>query len=313
MSRAIRKIYQAVLALGWLCLASTLPAFAQTPAIEGEYAVFVSQRMGALELFALNLATRQVSQLTNTGRSHLVPATSYGTRDIVFAAREGSNYELFSAQVGAMWRSRRPTLIGLQRLTTNTIDEVSPSISATGVLLTFVSGNGIELMTTSGGGRQTLLTNDGRHRDYCPALAPEGQQLAFISDRGGTEEIWLLKLSTGELRQLTTDALPLGGLSWSADGKQLAFTTANTKTTLSGIAIADTQTGRFRVLTDNGDSSPALSARGDRLLFTSQRDGDPELYLLNLNTGVAERLTHSAGLDDGAVFLPNPTTPRRGQ
>src|SRR6185503_2863161 len=109
------------LAISLLWLASTLPALAQTPAGESEYAVFVSQRMGALELFAINLATRQVSQLTNTGRSHLVPATAYGARDIVFAAREGSSYELFAAQVGAMWRSRRPTLIGLQRLTTNTI------------------------------------------------------------------------------------------------------------------------------------------------------------------------------------------------
>jgi Tol biopolymer transport system component len=308
-----RVRFIACLALGLWCWVSTLPLLAQTPAAEGEYAVFVSQRMGVLELFTINLATRQVSQLTNTGRSHLIPATAYGTRDIVFAARAGSSYELFSAQIGAMWRSRRPTLIGLQRLTTNTIDEVSPSLSATGVLLAFVSGNGIELMTTSGGGRQILLANNGRHRDYSPALAPDGQQLAFISDRGGAEEIWLLKLDTGALRQLTTEAQPLGGLNWSADGQQLAFTTGNTKTTLSGIAIAETQTGRFRVLTDSGDSSPALSARGDRLLFTSQRDGDPELYLLNLNTGVAERLTHSAGLDDGAVFLPEPTTPRRGQ
>ncbi len=303
----------ACLTIGWLWLAIALPALAQRQEGDSGYAIFVSQREGTPELFTINLTTRQVSQLTNTGRSHLVPAVAYGARDIVFAAREGSSYELFTAQIAAQWRSRRPTLIGLQRLTTDTIDEISPSLSATGALVAFVSGDGIELMTASGGGRQVLLANDGRHRDYAPALSPDGLRLAFISDRGGEEEIWLLTLGTGELRRLTTEALPFGGLSWSADGKQVAFTTANTKTTLSGIAIADTQTGSFRVLTDSGDSSPALSARGDRLLFTSQRDGDAELYLLNLNTGVAERLTHSAGLDDGAVFLPEPTMPRRGQ
>lgn len=301
----------ASLTLGLLCCAGALPVAAQTG--ENEYAIFVSQREGAAELFAINLATRQVSQLTNTGRGHLMPAVAAGGRDLVFAAREGGSYELFTAQVGAQWRSRRPIFIGLQRLTVNTIDEVSPSISASGILVAFVTGAGIELMTSGGGGRQTVLANDGQHRDYSPALAPDGQQLAFISDRSGEEEIWLLQLGTSELRLLTSDAMPLGGLSWSADGKQLAFTTANTKTTLSGIAIADTQTGRFRVLTDSGDSSPALSARGDRLLFTSQRDGDPELYLLNLNTGTAERLTHSAGLDDGAVFVPSPTLPSRGK
>jgi Tol biopolymer transport system component len=249
--------------------------------------------------------------LTHTGRGHLVPATAAGSREVVFAAREGSTYELFTAQVASAWRSRRPTLVGLQRLTVNTVDEVSPSLTAAGALVAFASYEGLELMTVNGSGRRLALANDGQHRDYSPAISPDGQQLAFISDRSGTEELWLLTLASGEMRRLTTDAQPLGGLNWSADGRQLVFTTANTKTKLTGIALAEVHSGSYRLLTENNDSSPALSARGDRLLFTSQRDGDPELYLLNLNTGVVERLTHSAGLDDGAVFLSEPVMPRR--
>lgn len=292
-------------------LASALTVAAQTAARDSEYAVFVSQREGVAELFALNLTTRQVSQLTNTGRGHLVPATAAGTREIVFAAREGSNYELFSAQLASAWRSRRPSLIGLQRLTVNTTDEVSPSLAALGGAVAFASVEGLEVMGLNGGIRRVVLANDGRHRDYSPAIAPDGKQLAFLSDRSGVGEIWLLNLVTGEPRRLTTGAQPLGGLNWSADSRQLVFTTANTKTKLTGIALAEVNTGSYRLLTDGGDSSPALSPQGDRLLFTSQRDGDPELYLLQLNTGALERLTHSAGLDDGAVFLSEPVMPRR--
>lgn len=302
------------LLVGFILLLGTRTSTAQTASVsEGSYAVFVSQREGATELFALNLQTRQVSQLTNTGRGHLVPAASSGSRELVFAAREGSNFELFTAQVASAWRSRRPTLVGLQRLTMNDADEVSPTISASGALVAFASGAGLELMTVSGGGRQLVLANDGTHRDYCPALSPDGTQIAFVSDRSGTEEIWVVNIATGALRQLTADAQPMGGLNWSADGLQLAFTSANTKSKLQGIALADVRSGSFRLLTDGGDSSPALSPRGDRLLFTSQRDGDLELYLLSLNTGVIERLTHSAGLDDGAVFLVEPVMPRRQQ
>ncbi len=297
-----------------LWLAGTAASLAQTATVsESNYAVFVSQREGATELFALNLQTHQVSQLTDTGRGHLLPSASSGSRELVFAAREGSNFELFTAQVASAWRSRRPTLVGLQRLTMNTADEVSPSISASGTLVAFASGAGLELMTVNGGGRQVVLANDGTHRDYCPALAPDGTQIAFVSDRGGDEEIWVVNIQTGALRQLTIDAQPLGGLNWSADGLQLAFTSANTKSKLTGIALADVSSGSFRLLTDGGDSSPALSPRGDRLLFTSQRDGDPELYMLSLNSGALERLTHSAGLDDGAVFLVEPALPRRQQ
>ncbi len=302
------------LVVSFIWLLGTAVSSAQTvTASEGNNAVYVSQREGATQLFALNLLTRQVSQLTDSGRGHLAPSASSGTRELVFAAREGSNFELFTAQVASAWRSRRPTLVGLQRLTMNGADEVSPSISASGALIAFASGAGLELMTVSGGGRQIVLANDGAHRDYCPALAPDGTQIAFVSDRSGSEEIWLVNIATGAVRQLTVAAQPLGGLNWSADGLQLAFTSANTKSKLTGIALADVSSGNFRLLTESGDGSPALSPRGDRLLFTSQRDGDPELYLLSLATGALERLTHSAGLDDGAVFLVEPVLPRRQQ
>lgn len=294
-----------------LLLASALSVTAQSVARDSEYAVFVSQREGIAELFAINLTTRQVSQLTNTGRGHLVPATAAGTREIVFAARAGSNFELFSAQVASSWRSRRPTLVGLQRLTMNTVDEVSPSLNSDGALVAFASGAGLELMTINGADRRLVLANDGTHRDYNPAISPDGTQLAFISDRSGASDIWLLNLAGGNLHRLTTDAQPLSGLHWSADGRQLVFTTGSTKTKLTGIALAQVDNGSYRLVTEKGDSSPALSAQGDRLLFTSLRDGDPELYLLNLNTGALDRLTHSAGLDDGAIFLAEPAMPRR--
>lgn len=312
----VQRALMTGLMTGWLTgcwlLAGTLTGSAQV-ANESNYAVFVSQREGVAELFTINLATRQVSQLTRTGRGHLVPSASFGTREIIFAAQEGSNYELFTAQVVSNWRSRRPSLLGLQRLTMNTYDEVSPTISATGGLVAFASFEGLEVMTVNGGARQVVLANNGQQRDYSPALSPDGKQLAFISDRSGAEDIWLLKLATGEVRRLTYDAQPLGGLSWAANGELLAFTTANTKTKLTGIALADAKSGNFRVVTDGGDSSPALSARGDRMLFTSQRDGNPELYLFDFAKSTSERLTHSAGLDDGAVFLAEPVLPTRQQ
>ena len=77
-------------------LAASIVVLAQEAGSNENYAIFVSQRNGAAELYVLDLNTRQVSQLTNTGRGHLTPAIS-GSRDLVFASREGSNYELFSA------------------------------------------------------------------------------------------------------------------------------------------------------------------------------------------------------------------------
>ena len=294
--------------LGLLCC---LSVSAQDTRSDSQYAVFVSQRGGVAELYLLDLNTRQVSQLTNSGRGHSAPALAANARGLVYAAREGSSYELFTAAISQAWRTRRPQLTALNRLTINTTDEVSPSLSADGSLLVFASGDGLEFMAASGGARQVLLPASENIRDFAPTISPDGNQVAFISNRTNTDEIWVLNRVTGELRALTSGAQPMGGLNWSADGQRLAFTTGNTESKLTGVAVVEFATGAFRVVSEQGDSNPAFAPRGDRLLMTSVRDGDSEIYLLDLKGGQATRLTYSAGLDDGAVFLPTNEMPRR--
>jgi TolB protein len=307
MARAISGI-----AVLLAALIVTIPAIAQSRATRGgNYVLFVSQRDGAAELYLLDLNTRQVSQLTNTGRAHLAVSISVAARTIVFASREGSGYELFSGTIGAAWRNRRPTLVGLSRLTINTMDEVSPTVSGDGAMMAFQSGDGIELMSTIALDRRIVVPSGGEHQDFAPAISPDGSQIAFVSNRGGAYEIWIFNRANNALRQLTSNASVIGGLSWSANGRQIAFTTTATNSRLTGIAVADVETGRFSVLTDGNDFNASFSPGSDLLVFTSMRDGNAELYLLNTGTGGIERLTNNMGLDDGAVFVAEPAPPSR--
>ena len=207
-----------------------------------------------------------------------------------------------------------PVLVALNRLTMNVTDEVSPSLTADGGTIVFASGAGIETMTSTGSGRRVLLPRTEGVVDLSPAVAPDGQTVAFISNRGDVAgdryDVWLFSRASGELRQLTRGSDALGGLSWSGDSKRVAFTTTATSTRTTGIGLADVESGSFRILTEQNDSNPSLSARGDRLLFVSSRDGDQELYMLTLNSGRVERLTFSAGLDDSPIFLATPNVGR---
>lgn len=304
MARAVSGI-----AVLLIAIALSIVALAQERGDES-YAVFVSQRNGAAELYSIDLNTRQVSQLTNTGRGHLTPAIS-SNRGIVFASREGSSYEIFSGQLGAAVRTRRPMLIGVNRLTVNTGDETGTSTSRDGNWVAFLSGDGIEVMASTGINRRVVVPASEQFYDFSPAISPDGTRVAFVSNRGGANDIWIYTGATGELRQLTRSAKVSGGLSWSADGKQVVFNTTATVNENSGIAMATLETGSFRILTDKGDFNGSLSVRGDRMLFTSTRDGDAEIYLLNVGSGSVERLTFNAGMDDGAVFLAEPVRPGR--
>jgi len=286
-------------------------AMAQDATRAESYAIFVSQRNGAAELFLIDLNTRQVSQLTNTGRGHYSPVMAADARTLVFASRQGAGYELYRADVGPAWRTRRPSLVAVTRLTTNTTDEFSPSLTLDGGTIAFASGAGIELMNSTGVGRQLIMPTTADYSDISPAVSPDGRQVAFVSNRGGSFDLWLYNRATRAVRQMTTGAKALGGLSWSADSKRIAFTTQATESEQTGIAIADVEAGGFQILSASNDSSPTISAKGDRVLFTSMRDGDPEIYLLEVASGKVDRLTYSAGLDDSPIFMAVPARPGR--
>ena len=62
----------------------------------------------------------------------------------------------------------------------------------------------------------------GSYVDHAPSWSPDGSRLAFLSDRTGTEQVWVSGLD-GETRQLTHFALGVSGQpAWSPDGRHLA-------------------------------------------------------------------------------------------
>jgi hypothetical protein len=62
--------------------------------------------------------------------------------------------------------------------------------------------------------------------DMCPAISPDNNRIAFISDRSGTNQIWLYNLSSGAWRQVTGSKGDIinrdwGKIEWSGNNKLL--------------------------------------------------------------------------------------------
>jgi len=53
------------------------------------------------------------------------------------------------------------------------------------------------------------------------------------------------------------------------------------------------------------DAEATVSPKGDRIVFTSTRDGDPELYTIAVDGSDPRRLTTTPGYDGGAFFSPD--------
>ncbi len=99
-------------------------------------------------------------------------------------------------------------------------------------------------------GKLTRLTNDS-FVDLEPDWSPDGQTLAYISDRAGYMSVWLHDLRTNKSRLLSPKLKEDTSFpSWSPDGKQIAFYTMHymKKWGPSILNVADVASGEYRVV-----------------------------------------------------------------
>jgi len=73
-----------------------------------------------------------------------------------------------------------------------------------------------------GGGDATRLTETDA-AEYLPAWAPDGKQLAYVSDRRGNLDVYLMNVKTKSERSLTSDPADDTRPQFSPDGRSLAY------------------------------------------------------------------------------------------
>jgi len=75
------------------------------------------------------------------------------------------------------------------------------------------------------------------------------------------------------------------------------------------IFVADLKGNIVKQLTDEigYDAEPTVSPQGDKIVFTSMRSGDLELYTMNLDGSDVKQITNELGYDGGAFFSPDGT------
>ena len=73
------------------------------------------------------------------------------------------------------------------------------------------------------GGVPKRITNDGTDNER-PRWSPDSKRIAYISNRGGSSQVWLMDQDGGNAKQVTNLATEAGGVLFAPSGKKLVFT-----------------------------------------------------------------------------------------
>ncbi|MBI1739176.1 MAG: PD40 domain-containing protein [Acidobacteria bacterium] len=133
-------------------------------------------------------------------------------------------------------------------------------------------------------------------------------QIAFVSTRTGSKEIWAMDYDGSNQRPLTSLRTISLTPRWSPDGLRIAFTCYGLAggVTSAQICLYSMETGKpMAFMRYKGtNSSPAWSPDGSKLMFMSSMHGDPELFMIDATGSNLRRITYSAGVDTSPAWNP---------
>ena len=128
-----------------------------------------------------------------------------------------------------------------------------------------------------------------------PSWSPDGQQLAYVANRGVGNDIYLIAISGGDPIALTNDGSNDRFPSWSPDGTRIAFE-SNRNGDFEIWTMAADGTDAVNLSDDlSNDRYPAWSRDGSRIAFSSDRAGSFDIYSMNADgSGLLRHTTHAA-------------------
>jgi serine/threonine protein kinase len=202
----------------------------------------------------------------------------------------------------ALWKISVSGERPVQSLVVPGVDVVEPAVHRGSHRLAYVSKTHdtniwtVPLSSRARVGAETKQIIASTQSDVNPQVSPDGQRIAYSSNRSGTYEIWIWAPGAADSYQLTTQGTgTTGSPRWSPSGREIAFD--SNLGGRSNVYVMNSEGGETRKLTDGVGASivPCWSKDGTSIFFGSNRSGSFQIWRMNADGSDPIMLTKNGG------------------
>lgn len=242
-------------------------------------------------------------RITANQSLNLAPSWGADTRTLIYTSYASHYPDIYLTLLDG----RPPTRPGRGD---DRIQNTLPSISPDGTKIAFASNRGtpgyfdVWVMNRDGSDVRNLTPNTAKSSESAPTWSPGGNQIAFTSDRTGSNQIYVMNADGTGLRRISFDQ-HCDRPTWSRLN-YIAYTTGSGPG--HDIAVIDLSTMQTRILTDGlgSNSSPTVAPNGRHIAFVTTRWGKEQVAIIDYPDGKNIRRVTEVGNNTYPNWSPAP-------
>jgi TolB protein len=260
------------------------------------------------EIYVMDWDGRNITQVTNHHSISLSPAWRPDGKTISYTSfayhpnLKSRNPDLFTYDIFAGKRFLVSSRLGI-----NSGSAFTPDGSS--IVLTISKGEGPDIykMNVEGDNLEKITNGPKGSLNVEPAISPDGKKIAFSSDRSGVPMVYIMDSDGSNVKRITFAGRYNSSPSWSPDGKKLVFAgqdkdhfdlftvSVDDLTDMQRLTSAKTSSGK-----NANNEDPSFSPDGRHIVFTSDRTGKNQIYVITTDGTSERRIT----VDNHNYFKP---------
>lgn len=266
---------------------------------------FVSTRSGAPEIWVMDADGGNARQATRNRSINGFPSWSPDGRSIVYMSYLLNRSPLLFRLVRGGGGGAGRMLQGLDASKAVYRGVYDPGGQRLAVVVSVDGAPEIYVVDADGRNPRRLT----RHKaiDVSPTWSPDVRRIAFVSDRSGQPNLYVMDAADGgNLRRVTFGGGYHTAPAWSPDGRWIAYEQRVGGQFDLWLADPDGEGQAPLVTHPRSDENPTWAPDSRKLAFHSLRTGRPEVFVVDVDGGDPRQITRGGGDNTAPHWGPYP-------